>query len=132
MPTGLVIYAKIATNIDPRAPWDASMRSETWVAMVKANGYTAISLTPPKVHGHQKLEWSITTPVTASAPAKQTAQTLGRDPLRKLCAKPRRPLVAPVDPIMMQEIGFARDSPLEGSGFELLVRGRGEAGCRAF
>src|SRR6516162_7550002 len=24
------------------------------------------------------------------------------------------------------------DSPLEGDGFELLVRGRGEAGCRAF
>jgi len=24
------------------------------------------------------------------------------------------------------------DSPLEGTGFELLVRGRGEAGCRAF
>jgi hypothetical protein len=27
---------------------------------------------------------------------------------------------------------FAPDSPLEGDGFELLVRGRGEAGCRAF
>jgi hypothetical protein len=27
---------------------------------------------------------------------------------------------------------FATDSPLEGTGFELLVRGRGEAGCRAF
>jgi hypothetical protein len=27
---------------------------------------------------------------------------------------------------------FAADSPLEGTGFELLVRGRGEAGCRAF
>ena len=24
------------------------------------------------------------------------------------------------------------DSPLEGTGFELLVRGRGEAGCCAF
>jgi hypothetical protein len=24
------------------------------------------------------------------------------------------------------------DSPLEGTGFELVVRGRGEAGCRAF
>jgi hypothetical protein len=24
------------------------------------------------------------------------------------------------------------DSPLEGNGFELLVRRRGEAGCRAF
>src|SRR6516165_6565602 len=26
----------------------------------------------------------------------------------------------------------SHDSPLEGTGFELLVRGRGEAGCRAF
>jgi hypothetical protein len=31
------------------------------------------------------------------------------------------PLVAPVDPIVMQEIGFARDSPLEGNGFKLSV-----------
>jgi hypothetical protein len=29
------------------------------------------------------------------------------------------------------EVRFARDSPLEGTGFELLVRGRSEAGCRA-
>jgi hypothetical protein len=27
---------------------------------------------------------------------------------------------------------FAGDSPLEGTGFELLVRGRGEAGLSAF
>ena len=30
------------------------------------------------------------------------------------------------------KIEFAADSPLEGTGFQLLVRGRGEAGCRAF
>jgi len=29
------------------------------------------------------------------------------------------------------QIEFATDSPLEGAGLELLVRGRGEAGCRA-
>jgi hypothetical protein len=29
-------------------------------------------------------------------------------------------------------VGSSPDSPLEGTGFELLVRGRGEAGSRAF
>ena len=30
------------------------------------------------------------------------------------------------------QYGSSPDSLLEGTGFELLVRGRGEAGCRAF
>src|SRR5271169_5805578 len=88
MPTGPVIYAKIATSIDPRAPWHASMRSETWVAVVKANGYAAISLTPQSSRP-AKARMQHHDAGYGERTGKQTAQTLGRDPLRELCAKPR-------------------------------------------
>ena len=59
---------------------------------------------------------------------------------RLLLAIERRDDAAKLDQLRQQvsgkavfaQIEFATDSPLEGTGFELLVRGRGEAGCRAF
>ena len=35
------------------------------------------------------------------------------------------------EPLFVASREFVTDSPLEGDGFELLVRGRGEVGCRA-
>jgi len=34
--------------------------------------------------------------------------------------------------LLAQEVRFATDSPLEGTGFELPVRERGQSGCRPF
>ena len=38
----------------------------------------------------------------------------------------------PLAPVSTKSTRFAPDSPLEGDGFELPVRGRGQSGCRPF
>ena len=51
-------------------------------------------------------------------------------PGRYACESPLVPAAQRSPRAAFAKTEFAADSPLEGTGFELLVRGRGEAGCR--
>jgi hypothetical protein len=132
--------ARLSALLDVAAPLPSASDAETQILSVPLRLRRAGRVITMRIDGTDPFATAkpdarlINLPCRGDGPDRRSGQAAParRNLERELAAAPARESTLAFLRGILEEVRFALDSPLEGTGFELPVRGRGQSDCHPF